>query len=804
MLRHVLLLVMMVANLVAASPVVAWAQATSPIQAVAKALAPATAGPVKPAVAAPAPAPAPALSVAQLNAAIASLQNPQQRAALIATLEALRSKAAVAANAAPVGKAVAKAAPLSVPQDLIMDAGRVAGRVVRTLQAATDVSLLVHWVTFVAGDSWLRMTLLRTLGRLAVVMATALAVELMVLLVLRRPLAALRRVPSASLLEPSASGLEAAEAGETERRARRFSLRAWLRRLPRALAAFGLGLLPIIAVALVGLVFLGSGFTAARVPRLVVTAVLEAYIVCRLVLEVTRLVVSPAAASLRLVPLSDQRATWVVMWLRRLIAVIAFGVGAVQTGTLFGLYSAATAVLFKLISLVVHGMLAVMVIQLRKPVAALIRGQRRDGGVVTSLRATIAYTWHLLALFYIVVLWVVWALGVPNAFVIMLRVVAVVAVVGALARGAAFLAGHAIDAAFAEEARWQSAYPMLHARAQIYRGALRAIAGFTISVIAILLVLQFWGVGVLGWLLSAPNGQRVGGAALTVGVALLAALVVWEIINAVMDGHSERLIRQGRAARAARYRTLLPMLRTALLVVLLVITALVVLSAVGVNVTLLLGGLSIFGLAVGFGSQKLVQDIITGLFLLLEDAMQVGDWVTLGGISGTVEKLSIRTIRLRGGDGSLNIIPFSAVTTVTNSSRDFGYAPINLGVGYKDDVDRVQAVIREVFESMTAEPIWRAQILGDLELWGLDQFGASSVVITGRMKTPAGKQYAVKREFHRRVKLRFDAEGIELPYNYQKITIDPAEFRAAFAGSNRRDNAESRDDAGRGEAAANG
>ncbi len=192
---------------------------------------------------------------------------------------------------------------------------------------------------------------------------------------------------------------------------------------------------------------------------------------------------------------------------------------------------------------------------------------------------------------------------------------------------------------------------------------------------------------------------------------------------------------------------------------------------------------SLMSLAIGFGSQKLVQDIITGLFLLLEDAMQVGDWVTLGGISGTVEKLSIRTIRLRGGDGSLNIIPFSAVTTVTNSSRDFGYAPINLGVGYKDDVDRVQAVIREIFESMIGEPEWRVQILGDLELWGLDQFGASSVMITGRMKTPAGKQYAVKREFHRRVKLRFDAEGIELPYNYQKITIDPAEFKAAFGGA---------------------
>ncbi len=752
--------------------------------------------------------PAAGLSAAQLTAAIGTLQNPQQRAALIATLEAMRSKAEALQGQSTTGKpaqaqaatkAATKAVPaaavksskagsggvLGVPQDMLADAGRVAGRLAHTLRAATDVGLLVHWVRFVLGDRWLRTVLLATLGRLGVVMAAALVVETMVVMLLRRPMAALRRGASPALLQPSLSGLEAAEAGETERRGRQFSLRAWLRRLPRSLAAFGLALLPIIAVALVGLGFLAEGFVAAAVPRLVVTAVLEAYLVCRLVLELARLVVAPQAPELRLVPLSDHWAAWLVIWLRRLIAVIAFGVGAVQTGTVFGLYSAATAVLLKLISLVVHLMLAVMVLQVRKPVAAVIRGQRRDGGVVTSLRATIAYTWHLLALFYIVVLWVVWALGVPDAFTIMLRVVGAVALVAVLARGATYLVGRTIDAAFTEESRWQAAYPVLHKRAQIYRGSLRAVAGFVISVLALLLILQFWGLGVLGWLFNAPTGQRVGGAVMTVAVAVLAALIVWEIVNAAMDGHSERLISQGRAGRAARYRTLLPMLRTSLLIVLVAITALVVLSAIGVNVTLLLGGLSIFGLAIGFGSQKLVQDIITGLFLLLEDAMQVGDWVLLAGIAGTVEKLSIRTIRLRGSDGSLNIIPFSAVTSVTNSSRDFGYAPINLGVGYKDDLDKVHAVIHEVFESMTAEPTWRAQIIGDIELWGLDQFGASSVVITGRIKTPAGKQAAVKREFQRRVKLRFDAEGIEMPYNYQKITIDPEEFKAAFGALSR-------------------
>ena len=121
--------------------------------------------------------------------------------------------------------------------------------------------------------------------------------------------------------------------------------------------------------------------------------------------------------------------------------------------------------------------------------------------------------------------------------------------------------------------------------------------------------------------------------------------------------------------RAARLRTLLPMLRTLLFVMIALVVVLTGLSQLGVNVGPLLAGASIFGVALGFGSQKLVQDFITGIFLLMENAMQVGDWVTLAGVSGTVEYLSIRTVRLRAGDGSLYTIPFSSVTTVNNTNR---------------------------------------------------------------------------------------------------------------------------------------
>ncbi|HET9147552.1 MAG TPA: mechanosensitive ion channel domain-containing protein [Acetobacteraceae bacterium] len=729
------------------------------------------------------------LDAAQLQQAVATLQNPQQRAALIATLEAMQKSAAAKAAARP-------AAHQGIGERLLEGvstrAGEVASDAGAAFKSATDISLVWRWILFVAANAWLMKALLHALIRLAVVLASALAAEYLVIFILSRPRTALIRRAAfiydrdrsdAALRrnETSEAGLADAEAGATEPPPRRrVSVRRFLLRLCFGFAHFILSVLPLLAFAAIGFVWLSAGWTSERVTHLVLIAVLNAYLVCRGTLEVARFLVAPGLPCLRLIGMTDHRARWLVRWLRRIVAVIAFGYAAVTIGGLFGLYAAARMVLLRFIVLVVHIMLAIMVIQARRPVAAAIRGRRGTTGFIASLRRGIASIWHIVALFYVLALWIAWVIGVQNAFSTLLRIIVVFILGVALARGLAFAIGHGIESLFADDVTWKEAHPTLYRRGRSYIPALHLAIGFVVGLVALLIILQFWGIGVLGWLLATVIGWRILTAAITIGVTIVVALIAWEAANATLDARIDRLVAIGRIGRAARMRTLLPMLRTTLLVIILVIAGLTILSAIGVNVTLLLGGLSIFGLAVGFGSQKLVQDVINGLFLLMEDAMQVGDWITVGGISGSVERLSIRNIRLRGGDGSLNIVPFSSVTTVVNTSRDIGYAPINIGVGYKEDVDRVQKVLQEIFDSMKAEPEWAAQITGDFELWGLDQFGASSLVIAGRIKTPAGKQYGVKREFNRRVKIRFDAEGIELPYNYQKITIDPDEFREAF------------------------
>jgi small-conductance mechanosensitive channel len=203
------------------------------------------------------------------------------------------------------------------------------------------------------------------------------------------------------------------------------------------------------------------------------------------------------------------------------------------------------------------------------------------------------------------------------------------------------------------------------------------------------------------------------------------------------------------------------------------VTVLMALSEIGVNTAPLLASAGIIGVAIGFGSQKLVQDLITGLFLLLENTMQVGDTVSLGGLTGVVENLSVRTIRLRAEDGSVHVIPFSSVTTVTNMTRDYARAVIHVSVAYKENIDHVIEVLKGILTGMRGDAQFRQIILGDLEVFGLDQFAPSAVMIKARvMCTPFGR-WSVGREFNRRMKARFDELGIAMPSADQRLIVDP-------------------------------
>ncbi len=781
--------------------------------------------PVAPSRVGPAPAPAPAqapaaapgpaaalpVPPAQAQQVLDLLRDDRRRAEFTATLEALLKAAPVApggvqaagaspagASAAPAGAAapapaVAKVIPLA-PDSLgaevlerasagLADAGAQVGAAARSMN---DLPLLWTWAAAQAADPVARGRIVETGWKLALVMLAGLAAEWAGTRLLRRFRATLGQWAPASADAhdgpdlpdlPPEGGQAAAEAGETERaelRDRHLTRTlGTLQRLPYLLGRLLLDLVPIAVFAALAGLLRGTWLGEPATTGLVISAVAMAYVLCRAVLAVTAFLVSPALPRLRLLNVTDAAAAFLMRWTRR-IAVTAIATYALtEVAVMFGLYNTARDALLKLFALVVHGMLAVAVLQARGPVAARLRGIR-VGGVWAALLRRLADVWHLVAVFYIVALWLVWAVEVQGGYTQLLRTFLLTCAVLIGSRLLAIVLLGGLDRTLRPSAAAEARHPGLGARVSAYAPVLRLAAMALLWTATGLALLQAWGFNPASWFSKGDLGSRILSAGVLIAVTVLLAVLAWEGANAGIARHLARLQQDALTARAGRLRTLLPMLRTTLLVVIVLVVALIVLSEVGVNIAPLLAGAGVVGIAVGFGSQKLVQDLITGLFLLLENAMQVGDVVTLGGLSGTVEALSIRTIRLRALDGSVHIIPFSAVTTVTNQTRDYAYAVLDISVGLNEEPEPVIAAVRQLAEEMRAEPRWATLILDALDVMGVERFVDLAWVLRVRMKTQPGSRWAVMRELNRRVKERFDALAIESPVtSHRVLCMDP-------------------------------
>src|SRR5690554_4952389 len=202
------------------------------------------------------------------------------------------------------------------------------------------------------------------------------------------------------------------------------------------------------------------------------------------------------------------------------------------------------------------------------------------------------------------------------------------------------------------------------------------------------------------------------------------------------------------------------MIRNVIFTPIVIIAAIVGLANLGVNVTPLLAGAGVIGLAIGFGAQTLVQDLITGIFILIEDSLAVDDFVTLNGHMGTVEGLTLRTVRLRDLDGIVHIITFSQIQSIHNMSRQFGIALLRLRIPHAIPIDDAIALIREVADDLRQDPLMRHHIWSPLELQGIDRFEEGAAVLRVRMRTAPVMQWDVGRAFNLRFKQRLEAEGL--------------------------------------------
>ncbi len=266
------------------------------------------------------------------------------------------------------------------------------------------------------------------------------------------------------------------------------------------------------------------------------------------------------------------------------------------------------------------------------------------------------------------------------------------------------------------------------------------------------------------------NWPAIAGTALQLLLVLLLAWIALWVLG-VLTRRLEKAMSSGEPGtlplQTQRARTIIGLVRSVGIVFISILTLFMVLQGLGVNIGPLLAGAGVVGLAISFGAQSLVRDIISGLFILFENQFGVGDVVRIGEVGGLVERVTLRVVVLRDVHGTVHIIPNGEIKRVSNLTRSWSRAVLDIGVAYKEDVDRVMDVMRDVGRGFWEDSEWQPLLVEEVAVPGIESFGDSAVNIRMMVKTVPLKQWDVARELRRRLKKRFDAEGIEIPFPHR-------------------------------------
>ena len=260
--------------------------------------------------------------------------------------------------------------------------------------------------------------------------------------------------------------------------------------------------------------------------------------------------------------------------------------------------------------------------------------------------------------------------------------------------------------------------------------------------------------------------------ATTSGVRVLLIAVAMLVLLALLKRGVAKLSRlyEGTLPSPAQIKrgyTLTHIVRDVARLVILFVGMTMILSEVGVDLKPVLAAAGLGGLAIGFGAQSLVKDLISGFFILWENSVRIGDVVEVAGVAGVVEEIELRTIKLRDLSGNVHVVPNGVIDKVKNLTKDYSYYVFDIGVAYRENVDAVMGVLQEIAKDLRRDSRFADDILEPLEMLGVDQFKDSAVMIKCRIKTEPLKQWRVGREMNRRIKNTFDAKGIEIPFPHQ-------------------------------------
>lgn len=495
---------------------------------------------------------------------------------------------------------------------------------------------------------------------------------------------------------------------------------------------------------------------------------LRAFVSVEIVKVLIRTVFAVRHPHLRLLPMSDELAKYWNAWLVRVVAAAGYGtllIGPVMAASL----SPALGRLASMVIMLGVYVYAVRVIwQNRQSVRE--RLDRRAAGAPTFMGSRLHFlsrVWHVLGIGYFTVLLVVSQIDPTNALPFMAWATAQTLLV----IGVSSLLILLLNAVLAKPIRLSDdlrrRLPLLEARVNAYVPATLKVVGWIVRIVAVLLILDAWHAFDLSrWLASDAGGAAIK-VVLNIVIVLLIATLAWTVIASIIEHRLSQS--EERGMPSARERTLLALFRNAALIVIVTMTLMVLLSQIGIDVGPLIAGAGVVGLAIGFGAQKLVQDIITGVFIQLENGMNENDVVQVAGVFGTVERMTIRSVGIRTLDGGYHLVPFSSVDVVANHMRDFSYHLGEYTIAHRESVDDAIEHLRAAFAELMTDTVLGPEILEEITVAGVTAVNDKGVTIRILIKTTPGMQWAVQRGYNRLLKKHFDAAGIELPYPHTVV-----------------------------------
>ena len=469
-----------------------------------------------------------------------------------------------------------------------------------------------------------------------------------------------------------------------------------------------------------------------------------------------RLVLAPQAPGARLLHLGEEVARFVHRWLWRVLSAAILLWLTAGLLILTGMPPGAQLMVVLVTGTVVAVILVVMVFECRTAVASAIRSPMPANGTGRGAwRANLAATWHYFAILYIGVVWLLWAASMidhkESAVWAAIASVGVLLVYPLLDRWI----GRGIDDMLS------SGTPDTESRRHEIGLVLHRVMRVLLAILLFAGIHELWDFDLFD-----DAGARIRhvvvSASFDLTAAILLAVLGWQLIKTGIDRNlAAREVNGVTVEPSMRARTLLPLARKFLVVVLVVMTAMLILSAIGVNIGPLLAGAGVIGLAIGFGAQTLVRDIITGVFLLLDDAFRVGEYIVSGNYKGTVEEIGIRAVKLRHHRGPLYTVPFSELRGVQNQSRDWVIDKFSIGITYDSDIEKARKLIKKIGEKLAADPEHAPHIMEPMKMQGVDAFGDFAIQVRVKMKTRPGEKFVIRRKANALIKKAFDENGIK-------------------------------------------